>query len=247
MGSAKAGNSILNEVHLVKGQLHEVDLTNVSEFLGVQFLFCSRRVAVGAEPRLIFALWLGLILILNNEPSRNLGLAWIESEGLEQVIRVFLAHSLGAVVTLQDLLLNIIIPTTNHGILSVLLIYLKIDLELIPYRFESRSKRPVLFLNLNTFQGTWLALWVLPSIYDPEWSDRQHLLLNHLSLIVGHMLLFLLLFHGTGEGLWVEELLQLLAVLDLHSQFGLGVETEEDRAAFFAAGDTDDLHWVVIC
>ena len=56
------------------------------------------------------------------------------------------------------------------------------------------------------------------------------------------MLLLLFLFLGTGEGLRVEELLQLLAVLDLDSEFGLGVEAEEDRAALFAAGDTDDLH-----
>jgi hypothetical protein len=33
VGGAEARNSFLNEVNLVKRQLHEVDLTNVSELL----------------------------------------------------------------------------------------------------------------------------------------------------------------------------------------------------------------------
>jgi hypothetical protein len=133
VGGAEARNSFLNEVNLVKRQLHEVDLTNVSELLWVYFFLCFRRVAhlrASAEPRFIFTLWLGVIH--SNQPCGNLGLAWIKSDGLEQEIWIILTHSLCAEVrlTLHDHLLNSILSKIRK--LSLLfLINLKIHLELI--------------------------------------------------------------------------------------------------------------------
>jgi hypothetical protein len=170
VGGTEAGNSFLNEVNLVKRQLHEVDLTNVSELLWVSFFLCFRRVAhlrACAEPRFIFALWLGLIH--SNEPCGNLGLAWIKNHGLEQEIWIILTHSLCAEVrlTLHDHLLNSILSKIWKLYLFFLLINLKIHLELIHDGLESRPKWPVLLLNLNAFHWAGLALWVLPSIYYP--------------------------------------------------------------------------------
>jgi hypothetical protein len=54
-------------------------------------------------------------------------------------------------------------------------------------------------------------------------------------------MLLLLLMLRAREVLRVEKLLQFLAVLDLDSEFRLGVETEEDGTAHFTAGDADDL------
>jgi hypothetical protein len=253
VSGAEASNSFFNEVNLVKWQLHEVDLTNVSELFWVSFFLCFRRVAhlrACAEPRFIFTLWLGLIH--SNEPCGNLGLAWIKSHGLEQEIWIILTHSLCAEVrlTLHDHLLNSILSKIRK-LWSLLLINLKIHLELINDGLESRPKRPVLLLNLNAFHWAGLALWVLPSIYYPHRLRifdlvRINLLADSL-LVVGHSLLFWELGWWAGEVLGVEEFLQFFAVWDLHCGFGLGVKTEEDRAALLSSADADDLNGIVLC
>jgi hypothetical protein len=254
VGGAKAGYSFLNEVNLVKRELHEVDLTNVSELLWVSFLLCLRRVAhlrACAEPRFIFTLWLGLIH--SNEPCGNLGLAWIKSHGLEQEIWIILTHSLCAKVrlTLHHDLLNSILSKIWKLYLFFLLINLKIHLELINDGLECRPKWPVLLLNLNAFHWAGLALWVLPSIYYPHRLRicdlvRINLLADSL-LVVGHSLLFWELGRWAGEVLGVEELLEFFAVWDLHSGFRLGVETEEDRAALLSSADANYLDRIVLC
>jgi hypothetical protein len=150
----------------------------------------------------------------------------------------------------HDLLNSILSKIWKLSLL--LLINLKIHLELIHDGLESRPKWPVLLLNLNAFHWAGLALWVLPSIYYPyrwsNWGDlvRVNLLADSL-LVVGHSLLFWELGWWAGEVLGVEELLEFFAVWEFHSGFGLGVETEEDRAALLSSADADDLNGIVLC
>jgi len=97
----EAGNRILDEIDMIEGHLHKIDVTVKTLLIAQIFwlltlvIIVRRAVFWGhicTQPRFVAAAAVrDIILVL--QPGRHFGLSWIQSETLKQIIRVIIAHS----------------------------------------------------------------------------------------------------------------------------------------------------------